>query len=142
MKYLKISLFAALFVALSFVAPRLSGQTMAVIANKSVSAGSIDASTLANIVTLDQKQFGGASVVLFDLGEDGGAKSKFYSFIGKSFTDCKKVWLKAKLTGNGNPPATIASEDEMVKKVASTPGAIGYVSVGKVTGDVKVLAKQ
>lgn len=127
--------------ALLFISVSSSAQTMAVIANKSVSAASIDAATLANIVTLDQKQFGGGAVVVFDLGAEGDVKSKFYAFIGKSFADCKKTWLRAKLTGNGNPPTSVGSEDEMVKKVASTPGAIGYVSIGKVTGDVKVLAK-
>lgn len=119
---------------------KLSAQ-VAVIANKSVGAGSVDASTLANIYSLDSKNLGGVTLVVLDLGEDNDAKKKFYGFLGKSFADMKKIWLKAKLTGNGNPPVTVSSEDEMIKKVASTPGAIGYVSASKVTADVKVLKK-
>jgi ABC-type phosphate transport system substrate-binding protein len=114
---------------------------VAIIANKSVGAASIDAGSAANIYALDLKNFGGATLVLFDLADGNDAKSKFYGFLGKSPADMKKVWLKAKLTGNGNPPTTVGSDDEMLKKVASTPGAIGYISASKVNGDVKVLKK-
>lgn len=134
----KIILFVIL--AILFATEKISAQ-VAVIANKSVSASSVDASSLSNIYSLDSKNLGGVTVVVLDLGEDNDAKKKFYAFLGKSFADMKKVWLKAKLTGNGNPPITVASEEEMIKKVASTPGAIGYVSASKVTGDVKVLKK-
>jgi len=134
----KIVLFVIL--AILFATEKISAQ-VAVIANKSVSASSVDASSLSNIYSLDSKNLGGVTVVVLDLGEDNDAKKKFYAFLGKSFADMKKVWLKAKLTGNGNPPITVASEEEMIKKVASTPGAIGYVSASKVTGDVKVLKK-
>jgi hypothetical protein len=43
------------------------------------------------------------------------------------------------LSGEGDPPEPIDSEEEMLKKVAATPGAIGFVSQSKVSEDVKVL---
>lgn len=43
------------------------------------------------------------------------------------------------LSGDADPPDFLDSEEEMVNKVASTPGAIGFVDQSKVSGDVKVL---
>lgn len=112
---------------------------VSIIANKSVGAGSIDKAQLKNIYTLDLKKLGGAELAPFDLSDDGGTKDKFYSFIGISAGDIKKIWLKLKLNGTGTPPKSVGSDSEMLEKVKSTPGAIGYVSSSKVTGDVKVL---
>ena len=66
-------------------------------------------------------------------------RQKFYSGIGSSWAEMSKTWMRVKLSGSGNPPKQATSEDDMVAKVASTPGAIGFVSKSKVTGDVKVL---
>jgi ABC-type phosphate transport system substrate-binding protein len=51
----------------------------------------------------------------------------------------KKVWMKLQLTGEGQAPEGLGSDDEVVSKVASTPGAIGYVDAAKVNDNVKVL---
>ena len=44
------------------------------------------------------------------------------------------------LLGEGDTPESLKSEEEMLTKVASTSGAIGFVSQSTVTEDVKVLA--
>lgn len=119
--------------------PSLQAQ-VAVIAHKGVSVASVDASTLNNMYSLFKKDIGGAKLVLFDLKTDAPSKEKFYTFIGKPAAEVKKLWLRAQLTGSGNPPSNVNSEDEMVEKVASTPGAVGYVSQDKVSDKVKVLA--
>ncbi len=43
------------------------------------------------------------------------------------------------LSGDGQAPDALGSEDEVVNKVASTPGAIGYVSADKAGDNVKIL---
>lgn len=113
---------------------------IAVIANKSVSITSLDAGAIKDLYSLDSKNIGSAKAVLFDVRASSPAKIKFYETIGITPDAAKKLWLKAKLTGAGEAPIAI-SEEEMVEKVASTPGAVGYVSAGKVTGDVIVLLK-
>ncbi len=52
----------------------------------------------------------------------------------------KSVWLKRMLSGEGDPPLAVESETEMVKRVAATPGAIGFVSREAVNDTVKTLA--
>lgn len=37
------------------------------------------------------------------------------------------VWDRQLFSGTGQAPTTVADEDEMIRRVASTPGAIGYV---------------
>ena len=36
-------------------------------------------------------------------------------------------WSKLKYTGKGKPPKSLSSTKEMIKWVASTEGAIGYI---------------
>ena len=111
---------------------------IAVIANKGVGVKSLDNDQVKNIYFLDSKNIGSAKAVLFSIKEDGDAKNRFFAALGTSAEAIKKIWLKAKLTGSGDPPTSV-SEDEIVQKVASTPGGIGFVSADKVTPGVIVL---
>jgi len=52
----------------------------------------------------------------------------------------KSIWLKNMLSGEGEPPKAMGSEEEMLKNVAETPGAIGFINKNKVIAEVKVLA--
>jgi hypothetical protein len=127
--------------ALMFLAPQATLHAqVAVIAHKAVAVGTLDAPTLNNMYSLFKKDIGGAKLALFDLKTDSPVKEKFYTFIGKPSAEMKKIWMRSQLTGGGNPPANVATEDEMIEKVASTPGAIGYISQDKVSDKVKVLA--
>jgi ABC-type phosphate transport system substrate-binding protein len=56
---------------------------------------------------------------------------------------CKKVldifpyqlrlaWERQVFSGTGQAPIEVASEEEMLERVASTPGSIGYLNKGKV----------
>jgi len=113
---------------------------VAVIANKSVSDASISSSKVESVYMLKDKTWSdGKGVTLFTLKSDNGTVEKFFSSFGKSSSDMKKLWMKAQLTGEGMAPEALGSEDEFVNKVASTPGAIGYVDAKKVNGNVKVL---
>ena len=79
------------------------------------------------------------SVVVFDLKPKGEVKDTFYKFLGKSTSRMKSIWLKKVLSGEWDPPKSLKSEEEMLKKIASTPGAIGFVSQSQVSEDVKTL---
>lgn len=128
-----------LMLALLLTSYVISNAQVVIIANKSVNVSKINIATLINIYQLEQTELGGAKVQLFDLNEESGAKQAFYSALGKPASEYKKIWMKKKLTGNGNPPKPVSNEDEMVNKVANTPGAIGFVSASKVNGNVKVI---
>lgn len=111
-----------------------------VIANKSVPVDTLNKTDLLDIYTGDIKKWSdNQPVVVFDLKSNVEAKEAFYKFLGKSFSRMKSIWLKKMLSGEGEPPALMSSEEELLKKVISTPGAIGYVSHAKVSEEVKIL---
>ena len=114
---------------------------IAVIVNKSLNLSSLDKSTLTNIYQLETKSINGTKLVVFDLKDETQTKTKMYALIGQSPGLLRKEWLKAKLTGAGEPPTALMSEEDMIAKVASTPGAIGYVSLDKVNASVKVVLR-
>lgn len=113
---------------------------VAVIANKSVPDNSLTSAQLTEIFMLNKKTWeDGSKIVVFDLKVKEGTTEKFYESLGKLHADFKKMWMKLQLTGEGSAPAALASEDEVLSKVASTPGAIGFVNSSKANSTVKVL---
>ena len=125
---------------LVFLFAASSYSQVAVIANKSVSESSINTSKLTDIYSLRVKAWSnGNAVVPLTLKSENATVDKFFSSIGKSFEDMKKLWMKLQLTGEGMAPEGLNSEDDVVNKVSSTPGAIGFVSASKVNDKVKVL---
>ena len=130
-----------ILVAVFIICAAAAQAQVAVIVHKSVPVNSLAASKLLDIYSMSTKDWGnGSKIVVIDKKSDDDAKSKFYSYIGKPAAEMKKIWMRVQLSGEGKAPEALATDDDIVKKVASTPGAIGYVSADKVTGDVKVVA--
>ena len=130
--------FSTIFYLLFCVTTALA--QVAVIANKSVPEDSIKKSELLDFYTCDIKRWSNnAPVVVLDLRPKSKMKDAFYKFLGKSSSRMKTIWLKKMLSGESDPPESIKSEEEMLKKVASTPGAIGFVSQSKLNSKVKML---
>ena len=113
---------------------------VAVIAHAGLGVDSVDQTTLADIYSLDQLVLGDKDLVVFDLNADDATRDAFYAAIGKDHQSMKKLWLRAKLTGSGEPPTAVTTLDEMGQQVAATPGAIGYVDASRIPDGVKVLA--
>lgn len=113
---------------------------VAVIANKSVPITKIEKSQLLDLYTGDIRLWSdGEPVIVFDLKPKGEVRKTFYKFLGKSSSRMKSIWMKRMLSGEGDPPEVIKSEQEMIEKINSTPGAIGFVNQSVVSSDVKVL---
>ncbi len=51
----------------------------------------------------------------------------------------RSAWDRLVFSGTGQAPETVISPEEMLAKVASTPGAIGYLTKSKMNGSVNVL---
>jgi ABC-type phosphate transport system substrate-binding protein len=114
---------------------------VAVIANPSVPVDTITNMELLDFYSRDIRLWNNDKpITVFDLKPKGEVKEIFYAFIGKSTSRMKSIWMKKMLSGEGDPPLALDSEEAMLKKVASTPGAIGFVELRTVTPDVKVLA--
>jgi len=129
-----------IIVLLVFMAAANTFAQVSVVANKSVSEGSITISKVASIYSLEQTKWAdGSKIVVLD--NSGDSKTKFYPGIGKDPLAIKKEWMKKQLTGEAKAPETLGSDSDIISKVGSTPGAVGYVKSSSVTGSVKVLAE-
>jgi ABC-type phosphate transport system substrate-binding protein len=130
-----------LCIALLVIAAPASSAEVAVIANPSVPAKQVDKSLLLDMYSGDVKEWdNGERIVLLDLKPKSDVKAAFYEFLGKSASRMKSVWMKNMLTGEGQPPESVETQEAIVEMVASTPGAIGYVDRKLVTGRVITLA--
>lgn len=114
---------------------------VSVITHKSVPVIALDKEELLEVFT-GEVQFwdNKLPIILVDMKPQNEAKEIFYAFLGKSPSRMKSIWLKRMLSGEGDPPIATESEEDMINRVSSTPGAIGFVSRTHVNENVKVVA--
>jgi ABC-type phosphate transport system substrate-binding protein len=111
-----------------------------VIAHTSVSEDKINRTQLLDFYTGDiQAWSDGERVVVFDLKTKGAVRDTFYGYLGRKPSRMKSIWMKRMLSGEGDPPEAIPSEDSLVQRVASSPGSIGFVSQAKANDGVKII---
>lgn len=115
---------------------------VAVIGNPGLSVDSIPAQQVADIFLGKLTKLGdGTPIVVID-HQDSDVRDEFYSkVVGKSGTQLKAYWAKLVFTGEAVPPKQYPDDKAVIKQVAATAGAIGYVSDGSVDKSVKVLFK-
>lgn len=116
---------------------------VAIIAHKDVPAQEINKERLLDFYSGESRWWtSDIPVVVLDLKPKGDVRDTFYKYLGRSSSRMKSIWLRRKLSGEGDPPEIMPEPADMVQKVALTPGAIGYVHADAVQGnpDVKVLA--
>jgi len=113
----------------------------AVIANPGIGVDSLTKEQvsqifLGNITTLPN----GTRIVVADHQDGDPIKDAFYSTVlGMRPTQLKAYWAKIIFTGEGLPPKALFGDKSVKEFVASTPGAIGYISAQSVDSSVKVL---
>lgn len=113
---------------------------VAVIAHPGVAQDTLSKSQLLDYYTGDIQLWpDGARVTVKELKEKGPVREAFYQFLGKRPSRMKSIWLRNMLSGEGEPPESVETEEELVAKVAATPGALGFVSRAQVTDRVRVL---
>lgn len=111
-----------------------------VIAHESVAADSLPVENLERVFLGKSTKLDGQRVGLVVLA--GGATHDGFltSYLKKSPKQFLSHWRKLCFTGQGTMPSTAGSESELVARVASTPGSIGYIDAGTPHDGVKVLA--
>ena len=113
---------------------------VAVVAHKSVPVDSVSKSELLDLYTGETSIWrDGEPVVVFDLKENGKTRKTFYKFLGMASSRIKSIWLKRMLSGEADPPESLKSEEELLRKISTTQGAIGFLDRSKTNGTVKIL---
>jgi ABC-type phosphate transport system substrate-binding protein len=125
-----------------FLAVGLGGHVaaadMQVIANPSVKSAAVSVDELKNVFLGNTTNLSDGSKVEPVLAESGAAHDEFLKdVVGKSGPALKNHLKTLVFTGKGSMPKSFASDAEVVKYVAKTPGAIGYVSAAAAADGVK-----
>lgn len=123
------------------VGPGAARAQVAVIANSEVPVDTLAQHELLDFYSGDRREWSDRTpVVLLDLKEKGGIRDIFYAYLGKPVSRMKSIWLRNKLSGEGDPPLTLEDEAAVLEKVQQTPGAIGFISSEHADTTVKILA--
>lgn len=70
----------------------------------------------------------GTPVTVFVLPDDNGAHAQFCTDVLQMFPyQLRQNWDRLIYSGTGQPPLSVNSEEELLRRVAATPGAIGYI---------------
>ncbi len=132
-----------LFVLFLFclTAPIVEAQDIMIITNADVPIDSITVSDVKKIF-LGKKSIweNGRGINFFTMDQTVTHKTFLKKFIRKSSAQYKIFWKKQVFSGKGEIPKSSGSDQDMVKRIASTNGAIGYVSAKADLGTVKILS--
>jgi len=82
----------------------------------------------------------GALAAPIDQAEGSSMRDEFYErIVGKSAAQIKAYWSKIIFTGRGQPPPTVANDDEMKRRIRENPAAIGYIDRRFVDDSVRIV---
>ncbi|MCX6120155.1 MAG: hypothetical protein NTX44_00850 [Ignavibacteriales bacterium] len=109
--------------------------------NKSIPVSKITAGSLKQIYNLNNTKWSdGTKIIVYD-SKDQFLRQALCDFIGEDILILRKLWMKLQLSGEAKAPEAVQNDDEMIKKVTSTLGAIGYIHTSAIKGnDLKVIA--
>ncbi|WP_341328840.1 hypothetical protein [Methylotuvimicrobium sp. KM2] len=131
---------ALLFVLMSQV---LSAPTPSIypVVNSALTQNSVSRNGLSAIFRMRLRQWqDGSPIIVFVLRDSNPLHKQFCKQVLNVFPhQMRRSWNKLVFSGTGQAPVTVASKEEMVDKIASTPGAIGYLSGEDITEDIKIL---
>jgi len=121
--------------ALTATSPVFAGK---VVVAADSSQGPLDKAAVQAIFLGRPAQVGGqGAVVVF---QKGPVRASFESgVVGRSGTQLTAHWSRLVFTGRAKAPEDLSDDAAVKAKVASTPGAIGYISDAAVDASVKVI---
>ncbi|MCV2886164.1 hypothetical protein OE749_15835 [Aestuariibacter sp. AA17] len=127
--YLRCLFIALVLFAVPAVEARNDNLQVVVITNASVSSHALSTSQLRRVFSMRQLTWpDGQSMRVFVLNNKHEAHEAFCVGTLNMFPyQLERMWNKLIYSGLGEAPTEVASLDEMLEKVMTTPGAIGYV---------------
>lgn len=113
----------------------------AVVVGSGSKAAAMNADAVKRVFLGREETVGGAPAqVIYQKG--GAVRAAFdTSVLGKAGPELTTYWSRLIFTGKAKAPAEVDSDAAVKAKLASNPGAVGYISDGAVDGSVKVLYK-
>lgn len=119
----------------------LANEAYEVVTNPGVSEKTLSKSSLRAIFGMRLHTWpDGTAVKVFVMPDDAPLHAAFSKEQLNVFPyQLRLTWDRLVFSGTGQAPVTVASADEMLARVASTPGAIGYLPKSKTDSRIHVL---
>ena len=111
------------------------------VVNSELAQTSVSRNGLSAIFRMRLRQWqDGSPITVFVLHDNNPLHQKFCKQVLNVFPhQMRRSWNKLVFSGTGQAPVTVSSKEEMVDKIASTPGAIGYLSDEDISENIKIL---
>ncbi len=128
-KKINLLLGVILLSALSIVIPGIAHPSNTVIINASVPQTELSKSTLQAIFGMRLRKWpNGAPIKVFILSDENPLHIQFCKLILNAFPhQLKRAWNRLVYSGTGQAPIEVASTEQMLARIATTSGAIGYI---------------
>ena len=111
-----------------------------VIVNNDVSETNLDKGSIKKMFLGKKTSWSSGDKIIPVTLKDGPIHKTFMkNYVKKSHSQFSAFWKQAIFTGKGTPPRSFGDEAELVKFVAETKGAIGYISSDTSTDEVKLI---
>ncbi len=109
--------------------------------HRSVSEQSISRNTLRIVFGMRLRVWAdGTAITVFVLPDDHPTHVSFAKEVLNVFPyQLRAAWDRLTFSGTGQAPIEVSSENEMRSKIATTPGAIGYLKGAMINDQVRVL---
>lgn len=112
-----------------------------IVANPSVNEKILTVNSLRSIFSMRLKTWpDGTKIRVFVLSDDDELHQIFSKEKLNVFPyQLRSTWDRLVFSGTGQAPTKVSSNEEMLAKIASTPGAIGYLWKANINENVNVL---
>lgn len=113
----------------------------ALIVNKGLASEKIDAATLKSVFLGKKTSWSGTGgrVTLAVLKAGAVADDFLKTAVDMSTSSFNNYWRRLAMTGGGTAPRSFEKDEEVLKYVAETPGAIGFIDSASVDASVAVV---
>jgi ABC-type phosphate transport system substrate-binding protein len=111
------------------------------IAHPNVRVETLSRDTARAIFAMRQRTWpNGQAASVFVLSEDHSVHARFSKSLLNVYPhQLRLAWDRIVFSGTGQAPNVVVSQPEMVKRVASTPGGLGYIERGYLDDSVNVI---
>lgn len=122
----RISMLIWLFL---FLAPYVVYPEVLIISNPDIQVSTLNNNEVKEIFTGKKTQWNGDGKIIIATLYDSEVHRKFLEqFVKKTPSQFKNYWRSKVFTGEGMLPKTFQNEESLIEFVASTRGAVGYIS--------------